>query len=37
MVLRGEMEHPDGYFMGICSLTLYGAEDTYCTVLVTVQ
>jgi hypothetical protein len=32
-VLRGEMEHPVGYFIGIY-LTLYGTEDTYCAVLV---
>ena len=29
----GEMEHPVGYFTGIY-WTLYGTEDTYCTVLV---
>jgi hypothetical protein len=36
-VLRGEMEHPHGYFMGIDSLTLYRAQDRYCATLVTVQ
>ena len=32
-MLRGEMEHPVGYFIGIY-LTLYGTEDMYCAVLV---
>jgi hypothetical protein len=36
-VLRGEMEHPDEYFIRTYSLTLYGAENRYCTILVTVQ
>ena len=36
-MLRGEMEHPDGYFIRTYSLTLYGAENRYCTILDTVQ
>ena len=32
-MLRGEMEHPVGYFIGFY-LTLSAIEDTYCAVLV---